>query len=1078
MANSKKTNRYLRSADGNRQFSYFAFISYKHLDKRWGRWLQHQLEGYRLPSRLCKHKEYPPRLTPIFRDETDLTAGKNVHTLLLEKLQASKFLIVICSRHMQNNPQYIDYEIEQFLAMGNPASHILPLIVDGEAASRDPQKECLPPALLRMGDARPLGVTLDPKKKHDAILKLVAAMHGLEIQSIRAHDEVRRQKRLMLALCILLCTATAAGALFTWNRLTVRQAQLREANVNAALLLNQGDRLRAEEAAQNTLSAVNPLMDPAIAEEAEKTKTLAAIHPLLSPVTRLCASAPDQTVAFAGDGKSLAVFSETTASFYALSGARTGQLSTAERDLSIVAVSPDGSRAVVQRVDSGTASLWLLDLASDEIIAPLVQSSAFDEQDIKLGRYDTVVDAVFSPDGRLVSAYRIGGYINVSEELDVFDAQTGKKCVSLDPMLLIAENDARPQPIVTGFEFISDTLLHWTGGFYHVFYDMRTGAVHQVPLRDVAVTKKSGLARYGYLTLTARTAEDGTPAIEFANHLTKEREELALSGPFLPKKSSIFGGHYALALFAHPENADRIGEALLADMGDNTLVPGWETLYTLSEGCTDITVLEAPGTSVFYLQLTNPNAWMETTVLLRVDPQSGITKLEPARHPFADADYAFAGTVGSMELLLARTETGTTAYLLDGDQLCAYTLDERFDSFSQSAIPGMLEGVPVLAAAHEGALCLYPLSHPGTQLDAGLTWDQEADALFAASQDGLLIAKAQGHAFAVFDDTACVYSGAADTRIQSLAVLEDGSRIAVASADQLQLFARDGTLLSSLRAEEGYALRGAALPAGGTRLLVLDEPTSVLKKGEYRLRLFEADTLHQIAELAGRIHPHSASAPDSISVSPDGTQVAAVERISLGDKYHRAVSIWSAQDGSLLARTTSPVDSGGAATLTILENVMAANAFSYVHYAQSGTLLAGLDSGVWVFDPTAFETVGYTFTASGTTGFPDQTPTGDIVYPCEGVQILSTDTEMLKASLPVSLIDHTTHYASLRTPGQAMLSQDGRFLAVSGTDATQLYDAASWQLCGAFANTPIRIVHLSESRAVYDTGNALYTLPL
>ena len=65
--------------DENRTYQYYAFISYKHLDKRWAKWVQRHLEYYRLPNRLCKEKNTPKHVTPVFRDETDLTGGKTVN---------------------------------------------------------------------------------------------------------------------------------------------------------------------------------------------------------------------------------------------------------------------------------------------------------------------------------------------------------------------------------------------------------------------------------------------------------------------------------------------------------------------------------------------------------------------------------------------------------------------------------------------------------------------------------------------------------------------------------------------------------------------------------------------------------------------------------------------------------------------------------------------------------------------------------------------------------------------------------------------------------------------------------------
>lgn len=60
----------------NNYWDWLAFISYKHDDIEWARWLQEKLERYKLPSYL--NDDYPcirKNLRPIFRDESDLRLG-------------------------------------------------------------------------------------------------------------------------------------------------------------------------------------------------------------------------------------------------------------------------------------------------------------------------------------------------------------------------------------------------------------------------------------------------------------------------------------------------------------------------------------------------------------------------------------------------------------------------------------------------------------------------------------------------------------------------------------------------------------------------------------------------------------------------------------------------------------------------------------------------------------------------------------------------------------------------------------------------------------------------------------------
>lgn len=82
----------------NKGFDYYAFISYNHKDAKWARQLQQQLEHYRLPSALYKEQpELPKRITPVFLDSSDLVARSSLLESLRAKLDASNYLIVLCS---------------------------------------------------------------------------------------------------------------------------------------------------------------------------------------------------------------------------------------------------------------------------------------------------------------------------------------------------------------------------------------------------------------------------------------------------------------------------------------------------------------------------------------------------------------------------------------------------------------------------------------------------------------------------------------------------------------------------------------------------------------------------------------------------------------------------------------------------------------------------------------------------------------------------------------------------------------------------------------------------------------------
>ena len=72
---------------------YYAFLSYSHRDKQLADWLHRELERFRVPSalagKLTANGVVPRRLTPIFRDEQDLSAGGDLAEEIKAALAAS-----------------------------------------------------------------------------------------------------------------------------------------------------------------------------------------------------------------------------------------------------------------------------------------------------------------------------------------------------------------------------------------------------------------------------------------------------------------------------------------------------------------------------------------------------------------------------------------------------------------------------------------------------------------------------------------------------------------------------------------------------------------------------------------------------------------------------------------------------------------------------------------------------------------------------------------------------------------------------------------------------------------------------
>ena len=187
---------------GEQGIGYSVFISYSHSDRAWAIWLQRALEAYRIPKRLqgrvTAFGTIGARIGRVFRDRDELAASADLSEAVRGGLEASSNLIVVCSPRSARS-RWVNEEIRIFRALGK-GDRIRSLIVEGEPHAADPERECLPPALLEAG-AEPLAA--DVRKTQDgkagARLKIIAGILDVPYDELRQRDAARRQRRLIAA---------------------------------------------------------------------------------------------------------------------------------------------------------------------------------------------------------------------------------------------------------------------------------------------------------------------------------------------------------------------------------------------------------------------------------------------------------------------------------------------------------------------------------------------------------------------------------------------------------------------------------------------------------------------------------------------------------------------------------------------------------------------------------------------------------------------------------------------------------------------------------------------------------------
>lgn len=177
----------------DREYRYFAFISYCREDEKWARWLQKKLETYRLPSKTKReNKDIPKRMVPIFRDKTDL-AGIVLEETLRRGLEESQYLIVICSPNSVKS-DWVNEEIAYFRSLGRETK-IIPFSIEGVPFSDNPEEECLPSEIRKITPEL-LSINVADFGRREAFVRLVATMLNLLPDELIKRETVRRYKRI------------------------------------------------------------------------------------------------------------------------------------------------------------------------------------------------------------------------------------------------------------------------------------------------------------------------------------------------------------------------------------------------------------------------------------------------------------------------------------------------------------------------------------------------------------------------------------------------------------------------------------------------------------------------------------------------------------------------------------------------------------------------------------------------------------------------------------------------------------------------------------------------------------------
>ena len=255
-----------------KKFRYDAFISYRHteLDKFVAENLIKELESFKLPKNVAKKlKGKKTKIERVFRDREELPLTNNLEEPIVEALQNSEWLIVICSPRLPESV-WCKKEIETFISLRG-REHVLAVLIEGEPSESFPEELLykIQEVTLEDGTTQQVKVPVEPlaadfrgkgkkgvaKAMKTEKLRLLAAMFGVHYDDLRQRHRERRLRRIATISAIIgaACLLFGVYCAFTAMRIQKQKEQIEEqstqimAQSDEILKQNEEIKLQSEE---------------------------------------------------------------------------------------------------------------------------------------------------------------------------------------------------------------------------------------------------------------------------------------------------------------------------------------------------------------------------------------------------------------------------------------------------------------------------------------------------------------------------------------------------------------------------------------------------------------------------------------------------------------------------------------------------------------------------------------------------------------------------------------------------------------------------------------------------------------
>jgi len=309
--------------------TYRAFLSYSHKDTSVAAWFHKKLEGWRIDRDLVGRETgvgpIPQTLRPIFRDRDDFAGGHSLADATIEALEASEFLIVLCSPNSAKSG-YVNEEVRLFKTMGR-SDRVIPVIIAGEPGAEE--LECFPPA-VRFTVGKTGKITNQPAEpvapdardigdgRIRAAAKIVAGLLGVRYDEIiqRARRAERKRKIQTAVAAATFAVISSTGGYFYWQSLHLKVQQE----------LSQQEIAKLKSLVQNLIAS------SANASESPSAETTEALEDALKSVQQQ-ANVGDERMAHALELLSQGKTAEAEELFRAVADEKAARIAQAETNI-------------------------------------------------------------------------------------------------------------------------------------------------------------------------------------------------------------------------------------------------------------------------------------------------------------------------------------------------------------------------------------------------------------------------------------------------------------------------------------------------------------------------------------------------------------------------------------------------------------------------------------------------------------------------------------------------------------------------------------------------------------------------